>query len=94
MLSFVVTRCHSLSLAVPLVVTRCHSIYHSSGEIRRKFFLTIMNPFTVFFTDFDHKLQDSFLNKSSGLFYPKRLSETASITLFICNTLGMNILEE
>ena len=23
-----------------------------------------MNPFTVFFTNFDHKLQDPFLNKS------------------------------
>ena len=30
-----------------------------------------MNPFTVFFTDFDHKLQDTFLNKSNGLFLTK-----------------------
>ena len=28
-LSFVVTRCHSLLLFVPLVVIRCHSLYHS-----------------------------------------------------------------
>ena len=30
---------------------------------RKKFFLTKINPFTVFLTDFDHKLQDPFLNK-------------------------------
>ena len=28
-LSFAVTRCHSLSLVVPFVVIRCHSLYHS-----------------------------------------------------------------
>ena len=36
-LSFFVTRCHSLSLAVPLVVTRwitrCHSLYHSMSLV-------------------------------------------------------------
>ena len=32
-LLFFVTRCHSLSLAVPLVVTRCHSLYHSMSFV-------------------------------------------------------------
>ena len=37
------TRCHSLSLIVPLVVTRCHSLYHSSV-----FLLTICFLYIVF----------------------------------------------
>ena len=37
----------------------------------KKFFLTKMNPFMVFFTDFDHKLHDLLLNKSWGLFLSK-----------------------
>ena len=30
-----------------------------------------MNPYTVFIKDFDHKLQDPFLNKSEELFLSK-----------------------
>ena len=33
----------------------------------------IWNLLQYFFTDFDHKLQDPFLNKSQGLFLPKVL---------------------
>ena len=40
-LSFFVTRCHSLSLAAPLVVTRwithCHSLYHSMSLVVTRF---------------------------------------------------------
>ena len=40
------------------------NLWLNAGKIhRKKFFLTKMNPFTVFFTDFDDKLQDPFLNK-------------------------------
>ena len=43
----------------------------NTGKLRRKkFCLTKMNPFTVFFKDFDHKVQDPFLNKSQRN-YPK-----------------------
>ena len=50
-----------------------------------------MNPFTVFFKNFDPKYQDPFLNKSLWQFFPKQLSE-AAITLSIC--IGINVLKQ
>ena len=49
-----------------------------------------------FFTDFDHKLQDPFLNKSQGTFFIQSAFQrlSLSITLSICNTLSINILEQ
>ena len=42
-----------------------YNLWLNVGKIRRKkFFLTKMNPFPAFFKDFDHKIQDPFLNKS------------------------------
>ena len=71
------------------------NLWLNAGKIPRKnFFLTKMNPFTVFFKDFDHKLQYLFLNKSQELFLSKGLSGDASVTLSIFNILGINILEQ
>ena len=62
----------------------------NAGKMRRqKFFLAKVNPLTVFFEDFDHNIQDSFLNKSLWRFYSKRLSGAPSFTLSICNTMGI-----
>ena len=45
------------------------SLWLNAGKIRKKkFFLTKMVFFTIFLINFDHKLQDPFLNKSQGLF--------------------------
>ena len=55
-LSFVVFRCITLSLAVPLVITRCHSMYHSSVFLKTLFmYMKIMWNYSEAFTSHRHK---------------------------------------
>ena len=72
-----------------------YNLWLNAGKIcRRKFFFSKMNPFTVFFKDFDQKLQDPFLKSHRDFFSLKHRSGAAFVTHSVCNTLGINIVEQ